>query len=300
MKVVHPAPDVLNMTEDPVQFWIDPFVPHEGYVLLYGKFGTYKTPLTLAMANAIAQGKELWGLAVRQAKVLYIEMDSPPKGILPRMKKALEPSNNLDVAFAYPGFNLLNPSIADVPVINQLKEAHKTRGYNVVFIDALRGVHNLDDKESNTPHIVYRALSTTFPDSAIVMVHHDRKLKPDDNPEAMDESFSGSQAWANHATVAIRIHHTNKAKHEIHLTQTKSQVSEMHSALHLRVDDGVHILLKNKVMLQDVKQALDELKGMPLMEADKLIAMKLGVSKRTVQKLRHELKVLEGGEGEDK
>lgn len=295
-RTVLTADEVRIRELEEVKFFLESYIPESGIVLLYGKFGTYKTPVTFTMAKAVASGESLWGLQVTKASpVLYLEADSPSPVILARLKGILGEVEGLelDVAFQYPGVNIVAASrgigtVIDKAYYHELWTAHKERNYKVVFVDALRGIHTLDDKESDTPHQVYSALTGLFPGAAIVIVHHDRKSGPDDTEDMQTESFSGSQAWINHATVGIKVAHHNRERSEVTLHHVKSQASELREKLVLRVTDGTKVEALHQKTVDSVAIVMTTYPHLSSAEQDELIARDLGCSTRTAKKRRVE------------
>jgi hypothetical protein len=165
--------DVDTIHVDPVSFYLDHYIPTEGIVLLYGRFGSFKTPITLAMAKALATGTELWGLSVTQASpVLYVEGDMPEAPALTRIQQLKFKGGEGDIAFVYPGFDVVNPNSSpeSSDTYSTLQLAHKTKKYKAVFIDSLRCIHNLPDEMSSTVNRVYHGLARLFPGAVIVLV----------------------------------------------------------------------------------------------------------------------------------
>ena len=198
--------------------------------------------------------------------------------------------SQLDIAPIYPGINFMADSSADPrhnEILGSLVGAHRKRSYKAVFIDALRGVHQHDDKDSEIPPLVYRRLATLFPGATIVLVHHERKTKPEATHEPESETFSGSQAWINHATVGIRV--TKQAKHGEILTlhHVKSQASELAHDLRLRIIDGWSVRAAIDASKKEVDEALSMIDGhspgLKLREKDKMLAEHFHVSERTAR-----------------
>lgn len=293
---------VSQLPDEPSTFYLEHYIPTEGIVLLHGKYGTYKTPLTVCMAKAIALGEPLFGFeTIQAAPILYIEMDSPRKVILPRLKDiGMEiPQGLADFAFCYPGFDIVNKikSQDNFVTYSTLAEAHASRGYKVVFIDALRPLHNLSAEDSETPTLVYRACAQLFPGAVVVLIHHDRKTKPSPDVsgqerEEMDhESFSGSQAWANHATVAIKVEHANRKRREIRLVHHKSQAGPLQPPLLIRVAERANAFESGTQVKQaEVRKYLEALPAsISNHDKDLAIAEHFACSTRTAQRRRLEI-----------
>lgn len=291
-----PFSKVDSLVVPPVKFYLEHYIPTQGIVLLYGRFGSYKTPLTLNMAKALSQGGELWGLPIEKAEpVLYVQCDMPKAPALKRIQELGFGTLPGDFAFAYPGFDVVNPnsSMESGAVYSQLQAAHKVNQYKVVFIDSLRCIHNLNDHHSETVNRVYQGLARLFPDAVIVLVHHDRKVNPeglsleaDDKEALMTESFSGSQGWMNHAVVGIKVH--KKSRKEITLIHTKSQAGEQQPNLGILVEAGIHMDSKPCNVADVAKFLVHVAPGVTQSEKDRLISEHFRVSERTARRRRVE------------
>lgn len=279
-----------------MEFWLEPYIPKSAIVMAHGKFGTYKTPVLTSIAKGIADPdqEEIFGCALEHGKVLCIQADTPKNVIVPRYKGLGVGLKNLHFNFCYPGFNILDPfkEPEDSFYYQLLYRKHRKELYDVVLIDSLRAIHGEDDKESQTPHRVYRALTRLFPKASIVIIHHDSKDNPD---KAKDETFSGSQAWLNHATVGIKFSHKDKGKEEITLEHTKSQASELAPPLHIGMQGGVLARSLAQAKLDEVESYMRglEKEGKTSRELDLEIAGYFGISERTARRRR--LDVEKGG-----
>lgn len=292
------GPQLMALKVEQVEFFLDPFIPVEGITLLHGKFGTYKTPLLLNMCRAIATGEELWGLPVKQTSpLMFIEIDSPAAVVVPRIKLIGFGDVDVDFCLGYPGFDILpggahNPRASAIK--GRLRHQHEQKDYKVVFIDSLRPLHSLQDKESDAPNRVYRALVDLFPRAALVIIHHDRKAPPTVSalsPEAKDEKFSGSQAWANHATVVANVSHESKKTRDIALHHSKSQAGPRGSRLILRVaEDGSKIALRAGVLAEEIGFYMGLIRkedpNMLAKDQDLRLAEMMGITPRTAKRSR--------------
>jgi hypothetical protein len=111
---------------------------------------------------------------------------------------------------------------------------------DVVFLNTLRKLHDLDDKDSATPKLVYSFFQNLFPNSALVFVHHTRKSPIDPKWAENDkESFSGSNHFLDDAQVGLHLQKFDGEKENLRLFHRKSQVSELLKPLPLRLEkDG--------------------------------------------------------------
>lgn len=257
----------------------------------HGKFGTYKTPTLLHIAKGIASGEEeILGLSASPGRVLFVQADTPKRVIVPRMQELDVAVEKLHFNFCFPGFDILNPSNNELDLwyYQILAKQHREQKYDLVFIDSLRAIHNLDDKESASPHLVYRALAKLFPGAVVILIHHDTKFNPD---KAADETFSGSQAWMNHATVGIKFEHVDKGREEIRLCHTKSQASDLIKPISLGIKAGVHVRSLAQAKTDEVVDyilghVLKAGQSLSIREIDLEVSGYFGISERTARRRR--------------
>lgn len=263
-------------------FLLDPYIPREGIVLLWGATSTGKSPLGWSMASAIGRGTSFFGLPTREGRVLYVENDTPEQVVAGRVRK-LPPAPNVWWMFTQP---LSLPGI-DPEDKRSLLRANDEVAPDVVFLNTLRKLHDMDDKDSVTPKVVYTFFRKLFPKSALVFVHHVRKQSTD--PRALDrskESFSGSNHWLDDAQVGIHLESYDSSRENLRLYHRKSQASELLRPLPLKLEsDGstLHSPLFDELFFTyELMNTWEREKN----ELDATVAMKFGISPSTAKKRR--------------
>lgn len=293
---VHTA-DLRDLTLPPLEWLIDPFViAGEGITFLHGRWGSFKTPIAYAMGAAVATGRPLWGLPVVKGRVLFVQVDTPRRVFFERARDLAglydvldDPSAVYDLFLGYPGLDLLKAhlgegSAGDRRMHHTLKELHARHQYDLVVIDSLRPLHSRQDSDSDVPPLVYRAVQQTFPGASIVLIHHDRKSQADETEDQARESFSGSQAWANHATVSVKIKRTSDTK-EVTLFHHKSQAGPT-------LEAPLPLVMVGNLATSEVDMiAKLEGSGLTGRALDAAIAEALGVTDRTARRKREKLSV---------
>lgn len=298
------GPQVASVEVKEVEFFVHPIIPKEGIVFLYGKFGVFKTALGLNVAKAVANASALWGLKVDNTRVLFVEGDTPRTGIIPRIQKIDPNVPRLDFAFVYPGIDVVNPHtpVENKIFIEGLKAKHKEHKYGLVIVDSLRSSHPLSDKDSEAATLVYRCFASIFPGAVVFLIHHDRKSKAPDKhimgthyEEEMDiESFSGSQAWINHATTSLKIKKSHgKDKEWITIQQTKSQVGPIARPIDVHVTDGINVQIAPTINLDQIHEALHTVSWKNMRTLDAALSDHFDVSERWARehRIRYEKEV---------
>lgn len=219
-------------------YLIDPYIVQQGISLLWAKTSTGKSPVTWSMAAAIGTGKSFFGLPATPGRVLYIEVDSPEVVLASRIRKTV----------AAPNVWFLTMKPLNIPdlreeELDQLKEAQEEVRPDVVFLNTLRKLHKLDDKDSTTPVTVYSFFQHLFPQAALVFIHHTRKAPTDTRMVENDkENFSGSMHFLDDSQVGLYLekYEDREGRYNLRLLHKKSQVSELIKPLPLNLskEDG--------------------------------------------------------------
>ena len=201
----------------------------------------HNSPLTWKIAQCVSDGEDFFGLPVATTgPVLYIEVDTPERQVKPRLRLLKPYATQLWMANGYPRLNLMTNSS---PEVIELVRAYHDIKPVLVIVNTLRKVHDFDQNTAETPNLVYSNLLQRFPSSALMVVHHDKKSPQQDGMGDPDESFAGSQAWANDATVALHLRSLDKAERRMEVKVTKSQVSPTGSLLKLQLtEDGTNFV----------------------------------------------------------
>lgn len=264
-------------------------------MLLHGRASLGKSPITWQMALSVASGKPLFGLPVKQGPVLYIEVDSPEIIVKPRLKLLHDDfPGELPLRFAFfdGGFDILQPTPKVLEQLNELASFNPA----LVIINTLRKVFSTSANDSETPSRVYREFRRLFPGSALLFVHHDRKLQKDHTPEMESEDLSGSLAWLNDCNVGLHLVRHGKEPGSIRLDHTKSQASERLAPLLLKLhEDGSHIGVMTHETLREVAMLLKTAPPSTAREKDLFVAGIMRCSERSARRYRLQLERLSAG-----
>lgn len=271
-------------------FLINPYIPADGIVFLWGETSTGKSPLGWHLAAAIGRGDNFFGLPATKGKVLYLEVDTPPRLVHKRIS-GLDTAPNVDFLFL-PPLSVPNPAPADAALLQRAADVE----YDLVIVNTLRKVHDLDDKDATTPKIVYSYFQHMFPGTALVFVHHTKKVVIDSRGTRIGrdkESFSGSNAWLNDAQVGLYLQRYEHEKHHINLRlhHEKSQVSELLGPMGLFLDpvDGVTMHCPKFEQLMQVYELLNSEPDTKPVALDEKIGAMFNCSRQYASRLRHQV-----------
>lgn len=281
--------DLLKLRLRPTQWLMRPYIPRGGIFLLYGKFGTNKTPIATEIALAVQDGRPLWGNQVTKGRVLFVQADTPSQIYAEERLKPLvvhRGTLDMDVLYCYPGFDIVKcatgqGSVHEMEMYTTLRGLHEANQYDLVMIDSLQSMHTLPDIETQSASIVYRTLAETLTGAAVGLIHHSRKTGDPNLPER--ESFAGNNAWMNRATSAIHVTYRNEADNEVRLTHVKCQASAQAEEIFLRVERNITHYLGDIVgeVMRDPKWEAAGTRAV-----DEELARRLRCSIRTAQRRR--------------
>lgn len=270
-----------------VPFLLDPYIPKESITLLFGDTSIGKSPLTWEMARAIATGQSFFGLPTQQARVWYLEVDTPEIVLAPRLQVSVDPPSNVWFTIIPGGMSV--PTISR-ELMEELSAFYQEIEPEVVFINTLRKVHDLDDKDSKTPKIIYSWFQHLFPDAALVFVHHNRKAPVDPRLVENDkEAFSGSKHWLDDAQVGLHLGswRSQSRAENLRLYHVKSQVSETLKPLRLKLhDNGTTLTSPIYDELLWVYEQLNETPNIEKGELDNAMALRFGMGQSTAKRVR--------------
>lgn len=266
---------------------INPYIPRDGIVFLWGETSTGKSPFGWHIAKSVGNGEHFFGLPVNEGKVLYIEVDTPQRLVHERVR-ALPKAKNVDFLFM-PPLGIPTPAPEDLEL---LQEASR-REYDLVIVNTLRKVHDLNDKEPQTVKLVYAFFQHLFPGTALVFVHHTKKtqVNPDGGGGKQKEGFSGAMNWLNDAQVGLCLapYHSDAEGINIRLHHEKSQVSVLYSPLGLKLEkDGATLRCPKSEQLTYLYEFFHEgaAQGLTGKALDKFLSQKCGISETTAWRRR--------------
>lgn len=282
---------LVESPEPDTEFVLDPYIPKVGKVLLYGTTSVGKSPVMWGIAAAVASGKPFLGLPTRKTPVLIIETDSTYLSTKRRIARLKGPIPE-DVHFLFfPGLNIpgVKPEHVEA-IVGALRDINP----GLVFLNSLRKIHDLDDKDSKTVKLVYEWCDRMFGGRAVCFVHHERK-----NPTTADsrdvevsrERFSGAMNWLNDAQVGL---HLKKGKgpegSNLKLMHVKSQETELYRPMPLRLwPDGTNLSNPTADKYNILQEFIDSHPGALMREVDYKVGLIFGCSDRIVRDMRSRL-----------
>ena len=287
---------VLNSADMPESiFLLDPYIPQESVVILYGRPSLGKTPLAWQIAQAIQLGQPLWGFPVQQTNVLFLELDMPRSLARERWRNA-DPEFRPEFVACFDDqsidcvqFLSSRPDERHQGLKHTFLALHTKYKFGLVCVDALREVVIGDLSPSGAPRRIYDAFHAVFPGASTLFIHHERKQGQNMfGPGDPLQSSAGSMEFMNVAQVAIHMHKIGK---ETFLSHPKSQASIQFEPLPLTIhEDGVHFTNRHEDRQQKALSVMQSvMKARPdiaMRELDAEIGKALGLSARSARIIR--------------
>lgn len=276
--------DLLSAADTPPDFLCDPYILRRGITYLHGKTSIGKSPLTWELARCIAQGLPFLGHPTTAGTVLYLEADTAPTLMSPRLRLLPEPRGNWTFDFLLgASMDLANEGHS---IHHHLAALHHQLHPDFVIWNTLRQFYKGSAIDSDTVTRVYNAMYRAFPVAGHLVVAHDRKGST--HPDAThheDEDFAGSAAWRDLATTALHlVRRTTKGGTLLSLEHTKSQVSEQADPLRYTLDpDGTRLHPVGHPLYPALKALMDDLgQCQATAEVVTLAQKELNISRKTV------------------
>lgn len=190
----------------PVTTLLDPLIPAKGKTLLHGPPGSGKSALMWGLGNAIVSGSSYLNLATKQASVLLVSTDMNLYELKYRWNDAFIPL--FDIC-CLPGFDATKREFTKSAVYTAIKRYVDENETQLVMFDALGGVHSgRSARDDEVADSVDHVLSQWLPESAILLLGHDRKQRFDRDGIALEpgnEDFLGSTKWRANATSQVHM-----------------------------------------------------------------------------------------------
>jgi hypothetical protein len=202
--------------------WVlDNLLPVGAKLLFHGREGLGKSVTALGLALAVLEESHLFGTwqAHPRRSVLYIQADLPKilhRDRIDRLCKLWPWVRGLPLYHYCPPFFDVMRLDDDDALTGQLRDTNPC----LVIWDVLRAVEHLREEE-HVPGIVYGQMQHLFPESAHVIVHHDKKVTEASAQGLLDprEAFSGMKGWIN---LVISAWHLEENGKYLRLSTTKN------------------------------------------------------------------------------
>lgn len=186
--------DYLALPSTPETFLIDPLLPSSGALLLYGDPKVGKSFAALQLAEAITTGRHWLGFPTREAKVAYLQLDTPRNVWQSRIKdlvtkramSRLPHIADRESLGTWP-FDILNPEH-----LIMLRDELHSLSPDLVIVDTLRESHSADENDSTEMQKAIAALVAATQPAALCLISHARKPSQDDGFSLMNDNRGSS------------------------------------------------------------------------------------------------------------
>lgn len=169
------ADDLMNM-EDTEQKWILPgLIPAQGLTLLVAPKKAGKSMISLALAIAVASGKDFLGMPTAKGGVLLLDYENGPSRLARRFKAL---ANGMSLNASIP-FTALTPRVKllDAMEFHKLYKVVEERRPSLLIIDCLYKSWSGDENKAGDVNSMYDLLEKLRSElgCSILLLHHEGK-----------------------------------------------------------------------------------------------------------------------------
>lgn len=190
----------------PIELLLDPFVPARGKTLLHGPPGSGKSAMMWGIGNAVTLGESYLQRATKRGRVMLISTDMSLYELKARWGDSFTPLFDI---LALPGFDCTKQGFDKTPLYAAVQKHVEQEKIDLVMIDALGGIHSgRSAREDEVADAVDHLLSRWLPDTGLLLLGHDRKMRFTKDGDPLDpsvEDFLGSQKWRANMTSQVHM-----------------------------------------------------------------------------------------------
>lgn len=179
-----------------IEWLVAGVIPRNSVILLYGRGGIGKTTLAMQLADAIDQGKEIFGMETVKTQVIVVDFENSLAVLSERAKRT-----------AVDGVLFCDSSLSPPSLDKADWEAYRAllgRYPGALFIfDTLRSAHGGDENNSETMSLIMRRMRELRDAGAtVILLHH--------TPKGNDRQFKGSGAIFDLCDQTLALYQTAK------------------------------------------------------------------------------------------
>lgn len=296
----------LALRELPEERWlIENIVPAEGFALIAGEQATGKSFITLSLADAITTGNSWLDTFPVSCKtsVLFIDKENGDKRTQDRMR-GLEMSGKDIYRIKAPHLLNFSDEKAEDDVTEfarHISRFVKAKQIGLIVVDSLVDIMEGDENRSADVQLFLNKFRFLFPNSAILLLHHEGK--PSMTQRSSAQRTRGSSNIQAQMSVSFSVSRLPNSKNEYRFEQTKARDSlemnpfKINMVSVVDTNNPQRTIVKRLMYsgeIEDVEQLSVEAMGriteiLPMEDDDDILTMKeiiaecSGISERTVR-----------------
>lgn len=261
--------DYLTLPSSPATWLIEPLLPANGAMLLYGDAKVGKSFAALQLADAIQNGNPWLGFPTLRGRVVYIQLDTPRnvwqdrvgKLVMSSAMTSLPHMADRETLDAWP-FDILDPEH-----LITLRDELQALKPDLVIMDTLRESHSADENDSTEMQEAIAALVAATKPAALCLISHARKPSQDGDFSLMADNRGSNyvvgrmDAIVRFTTKTARVSGRSIEEHTINLERADSgfwdvPVGEYDNLIdHLLAD---HTLPSIRAKAKELAKAIDK------------------------------------------
>lgn len=238
--------DELLDIELPEEEWlISKIIPATGFCLFVAAAGSWKTFLTLSLAQSLVTGSNWLGQQMFEThgkhKVLFIDKENA-LSLIQRRIKGLGFDKEMGSRLGwlrYPEKLRLteqkNGGVILTDFMNSLSELVKAEDYRVIVVDSFVDLMVGDENRAGDTQTFFDALRTAFPNKAIIVLHHENKPVQGFSRTGKDRTRGNTNINAQ-ASAVFRVEPLSGSKTDIAISNTKARSSQEIDKFHVKVE----------------------------------------------------------------
>ena len=177
----------LYTREYPDQEWIiDKFLPKEGFSMIVGEAGSFKSFFTLYLTKCLITGESVLGTyeVKKKVKVLYIDKENRLRRVKLRLQGLGMPSNT-DLFFLEAPEHF---SLEDTAYLDQLKAIIVENDIELIVVDSFIDVFIGKENDSTDTSKTFDLIRQIAPTATFLLLHHDSKPLPNTTRTALQRT----------------------------------------------------------------------------------------------------------------
>ena len=244
--------DVFADPFEPIEHFVDKWIPHNEVTLLAGHGGSGKSYVALSLAIHVALGRPFCGLATTVAPVLFFSGEDGAQVVLRRFHSLcknlmVDPKELqgklflLDASDIDPALHRESKTNTETKLLGALTQLVIDKKVGFVVIDNASDTYDDDEIKRAKVRMFVRSLRSRIarPGRAVLLLAHVNKVSAINGRAAGAEDYSGSTAWHNSVRSRLTLNTDPKDESCLTIEHLKANLGPKAKVIQLRWNNGV-------------------------------------------------------------
>jgi len=237
---------------EPIEHFVDKWIPHNEVTLLAGHGGSGKSYVALSLAIHVALGRPFCGLATTVAPVLFFSGEDGAQVVLRRFHSLcknlmVDPKELqgklflLDASDIDPALHRESKTNTETKLLGALTQLVIDKKVGFVVIDNASDTYDDDEIKRAKVRMFVRSLRSRIarPGRAVLLLAHVNKVSAINGRAAGAEDYSGSTAWHNSVRSRLTLNTDPKDDSCLTIEHLKANLGPKAKVIQLRWNNGV-------------------------------------------------------------